>query len=81
MPFANKISRLDARKLEALAFVHKPCSLEQRSRVHSVLNVGRPPLAVFTDQAAVDSIVTAGSILIDRDVRVAITLGVPQALG
>ena len=40
-----------------------------------------PPLAVFTDQAAVDSVVTAGSILIDRDVRVAITLGVPQALG
>ena len=53
--------------------------LEQRPRVHSVLNEGRP-IVVFTDGAWESGAATAGAVLIDGDVRLALKLDVPQDL-
>ena len=79
MPFADKPQHLRASDLENLCLYTKTMLLEQRPRVHSVLNVGRP-VVVFTDGAWEDGIATAGAVLIDGDVRLAFQLEVPQAL-
>ena len=79
MPFADKPQNLRASDLESLCLYTKTMLLEQRPRVHSVLNVGRP-VVVFTDGAWEDGIATAGAVLVDGDIRLAFQLEVPQAL-
>ena len=79
MPFANKHSGADTRELGNLRLYAKTTLLEQQQRVHSVLNVGRP-IVVFTDGAWEGRLATAGAVLVDGEVRVAIKLEVPQAL-
>ena len=78
-PFADKPQNLSASDLESLCSYTKTMLLEQRPRVHSVLNAGRP-VVIFTDGAWEDGIATAGAVLVDGDIRLAFQLEVPQAL-
>ena len=79
MPFADKPQNFNAADLESLCLYTKTMLLEQKPRVHSVLNVGRP-VVIFTDGAWEDGIATAGAVLVDGDVRLAFQLEVPQTL-
>ena len=79
MPFADKPQNFNASDLESLCLYTKTMLLEQKPRVHSVLNVGRP-VVIFTDGAWEDGIATAGAVLVDGDVRLAFQLEVPQTL-
>ena len=79
MPFADKPQNFNASDLESLCLYTKTMLLEQKPRVHSVLNVGRP-VVIFTEGAWEDGIATAGAVLVDGDVRLAFQLEVPQNL-
>ncbi|CAL1161019.1 unnamed protein product [Cladocopium goreaui] len=79
MPFADKLRGANPGELENLCLYAKTMLLEQRPRVHSVLNEGRP-IVVFTDGAWESGTATAGAVLIDGDVRLALKLDVPQDL-
>ena len=79
MPFADKLRGTNPCELESLCLYAKTMLLEQRPRVHSVLNEGRP-IVVFTGGAWESGTATAGAVLIDGGVRLAFKLDVPQDL-